>query len=186
MDSAMASNRLALRLRRKQRCEGMPGALLGSAATPPATGEGVPAEVAEQVARLKDQLARARAEFDNFRKRTRRDAQQQAELANKALIESLLPVLDNFERAMANPGQSVEALLSGIQIVQKQLVDVLGAAGLEKIDPVGKPFDPSLHEAVATGPAGEVPDGHVMEVLQAGYLLKGKLARPAMARVARD
>jgi molecular chaperone GrpE len=164
----------------------MADALLGSVAAAPAAGPGASKEADEQLARLKDQLARARAEFDNFRKRTRRDAQQQAEQANKALLESLLPVLDTFERAMANPGQSVEALLAGIQMVQKQLVDVLSAAGLEKIDPVGKPFDPSLHEAVATGPAGEVPDGHVMEVLQAGYVLKGKLARPAMVRVARD
>ena len=134
---------------------------------------------------LKEQLLRTQAEFDNFRKRTRREMQQQTEMANQALVEALLPVLDNFERAISAPGETVEALLTGVQMVRKQLVDILEQAGLERVDALGQPFDPNLHEAVATGEAGETPDNHVMEVLQPGYLLKGRLVRPAMVRVAR-
>lgn len=139
----------------------------------------------ELAARLQDQLLRTAAEFENFRKRTRRDMQQTVELANRDLLEKILPVLDNFGRALSNPGSSVEALHDGLQMVDKQLIDVLGTFGLEKIDALGQPFDPNLHEAIATGSADEYPDNHVIEVLQDGYTLNGRLLRPAMVRVAR-
>lgn len=185
MSGGSSYNRLALRLRRQQR--------FGGHDHPAPPGEHSPhipkdpsfAESAKQVALLKDHLLRNQAEFDNFRKRTKRESQLQSELANKALIESLLPALDNFERALANPGQSIDGLLSGIQMVRKQLMDALAASGLERIEAVGQPFDPHVHEAVATGEAGEIPDNHVLEVMQPGYSLKGKLIRPAMVRVAR-
>jgi molecular chaperone GrpE len=186
MNGGLSSKRLALRLRRQNRwgtAEATPGHA-GHHHTHDgrdwAMGEG-----AKQVTQLKDHLMRTQAEFENFRKRSRRDAQQQAEQANKNLVGALLPVMDNFDRALANPGQSIDGLLSGLQMVQKQLHDLLGQEGVEKIDALDQPFDPNFHEAVATGENGELPDNHVMEVLQPGYLLKGKLIRPAMVRVTR-
>ncbi len=139
----------------------------------------------ELAARLQDQMLRTQAEFENYRKRTRRDQQQQVEQANKDLLESLLPMLDNFGRALANPGNSIEGLLAGLEMVHKQALDLLALAGLERIEALGQPFDPNLHEAVGTAEAGEVPDNHVADVLQDGYMLKGRLLRPAMVRVAR-
>lgn len=185
MSGGISSNRLALRLRRQQRWGGTdhpapPGEHAPHAAREPHSGDS-----AKHLAQMKEQLLRTQAEFDNFRKRTKREAQQLAETANKSLIESLLPALDNFERALANPGNSLDGLLSGIQMVRKHLMDVLASSGLERIEATGMPFDPHVHEAVATGEAGEVPDNHVMEVMQPGYSLKGKLIRPAMVRVAR-
>ena len=143
-------------------------------------------ETQKLIEQLRDQLLRKQAEFENFRKRTQRDQAQKIELGNKDLVEQLLPVLDNFERAIATPGESVDALLSGIRMVQKQFLDALGAGGLEKIESQGQPFDPNLHEAVTAGPAEDLPENHIAEVFQEGYTLKGKLLRPAMVKVARD
>lgn len=145
----------------------------------------VPTESAE-VEETKDRLTRLQAEFDNFRKRIRRDQQQQIELANQTLVESLLPVLDNFERAIATPGDSVEQLVSGLKMVHQQMVDVLQRHGLEPVEAAGQMFDPTLHEAVATEPPADgQQDGQVVEVFQDGYKLKGRLVRPAMVKVAR-
>ncbi|MEN6625942.1 MAG: nucleotide exchange factor GrpE [Candidatus Sumerlaeia bacterium] len=139
----------------------------------------------EMAARLQDQLLRTTAEFENFRKRTRRDMQQNIELANRDLLEKLLPVLDNFGRALANPGTSVEALHGGVEMINKQMVDLLGQNGLQKIEALGQPFDPNLHEAIAADDSEDYPENHVIEVLQDGYTLNGRLLRPAMVRVAR-
>lgn len=138
----------------------------------------------ELAARLQDQLLRVQAEFENFRKRTRRDMAQNIELANRDLLEKLLPVIDNFGRALANPGTSVEALHDGIEMVDKQMMDVLAQFGLQKIEALGQPFDPNLHEAIAADKSEEYPANHVIEVLQDGYTLGGRLLRPAMVRVA--
>lgn len=192
MNGGTINNRLALRLRRMHRtggdccCGGHGRARCHHHHHHHHEAEADPHHAeAQHVTQLKEQLLRTQAEFDNFRKRTRREIQQQTEMANQALVEALLPVLDNFERAISAPGETVEALLTGVQMVRKQLVDILEQAGLERVDALGQPFDPNLHEAVATGEAGETPDNHVMEVLQPGYLLKGRLVRPAMVRVAR-
>ncbi|HOE97380.1 MAG TPA: nucleotide exchange factor GrpE [Candidatus Sumerlaeota bacterium] len=149
-------------------------------------GPGAVIEENEQLERLKDQLLRAQAEFENYRKRVRRDQEQQIAQAQMKLIEQLLPVLDNFERALANPGESVEALLQGLQMVQKQMSQVLEQNGLEKVPAMGQPFDPNLHEAVATDPAdAEHPENTVTEVFQDGYRMGNRLLRPAMVKVAR-
>jgi molecular chaperone GrpE len=185
MNGDISSHRLALRLRRQHRWDRAENHLALGERFHEATYELHKAEAVRQFGHLKEQLIRTQAEFDNFRKRIRRDLQQQMDLANKDLIEGLLPVLDNFERALTSPGQSVEGLLGGLQMVQKQLIDILGQAGLERIEALGQPFDPNVHEAVATAQAEGVPDNHVMDVLQPGYLLKGRLIRPAMVRVAR-
>jgi molecular chaperone GrpE len=143
------------------------------------------AEFEKTIETLRDQLVRNQAEFDNFRKRQRRDEQQRLELANQGLLEQLLPVLDNFGRALANPGESVEGLLSGLQMIQNQFGEILRQNGLEKIEALGQPFDPNKHEAVSMEVSDSVPDGQVVEVFQDGYALKGRLIRPAMVKVAR-
>jgi molecular chaperone GrpE len=140
----------------------------------------------ELSAKLHDQLLRTQAEFENYRKRSRREIKNRTDMANKELLEDLLPVLDNFNRALASPGGSVEALLSGIEMVHKQFIDHLAQHGLEKVEAQGQPFDPNLHEAVATVPSNELPENTVTEVLQDGYTLNGRLVRPAMVKVARD
>ena len=139
-------------------------------------------KVAEQ---LREQITRLQAEFDNYRKRVRRDEQQRINLATQGLVESMLPVLDNFQRAVDNPGESVEALLVGIEMVHKQLIDILAQNGLTRIEAVGQPFDPNLHEAVTTEQTDQMPENHVVAILQEGYRLKDRLIRPAMVKVAR-
>ena len=142
-------------------------------------------ELEKTIETLRDQVVRTQAEFDNYRKRQRRDEQQRLELANQALIEQMLPVLDNFGRALANPGDSVQTLLSGLVMVQNQFSDILRQQGLDKIEALGQPFDPNKHEAVSVDATDEVPDGQVTGVFQDGYTLKGRLVRPAMVKVAR-
>ena len=142
-------------------------------------------ESESQVERLRDQLLRKQAEFENIRKRIQREANQLVEFANRELIEQLLPVLDNFDRAIATPGESLEALLNGIAMVHQQLVDILQKIGLEKIEAMGQPFDPNRHEAVGVENTKDQPDNQILDVLQEGYALKGRLVRPAMVRVAR-
>lgn len=128
---------------------------------------------------------RAQADFENFRRRTRQEKEELAKYAAAGIIESLLPVIDNFERAIA-AGKTADAdspLLQGIEMVYKQLMDVLSSAGLEEIESLGKPFDPFLHEAVMKEPSEDHEEGTVIEVLQKGYRLKDRVIRPAMVKV---
>ncbi len=128
---------------------------------------------------------RAQADFDNYRRRTRQEKEELAKYATAGMIESLLPVIDNFERAI-QAGKTADAdspLLQGIEMVYKQFMDVLSSAGLEEIESLGKPFDPFLHEAVMKEPSEEHEEGTVVEVLQKGYRLKDRVIRPAMVKV---
>lgn len=144
------------------------------------------AEAEKMIEKLRDQLSRQQAEFENARRRQQRDQQQQLEFANQRLIESLLPVVDNFGRALANPGDTVEGLLSGLQMVQRQFIDILAQQGLEPVPSLGETFNPNLHEAVSMAPDEGTPDNQVLEVFQEGYQLKGRLIRPAMVKVAKN
>jgi molecular chaperone GrpE len=128
---------------------------------------------------------RTQADFDNFRRRTRQEKEEMAKYAAAGLIESLLPVIDNFERAI-EAGKATDpasSLLQGIEMVYKQLKDALASAGLEEIDCLGKPFDPFQHEAVMREPSEEHEEGTVIDVLQKGYRLKERVIRPAMVKV---
>jgi len=134
---------------------------------------------------LENRLLRLHAEFDNYRKRTARERLEQSTIAQADLVTSLLPVLDNFERALANlPQEGDTAWAEGVQLVHKQLLDVLGQQGLERID-CNQPFDPNVHEAVMRETCGEeVADGTILQELQPGYLFQGRLLRPSMVKVA--
>jgi len=128
-------------------------------------------------------LQRTQAEFDNYRKRMLRDQTAHLERATANLIEQLLPVLDSFELALGSGGTDVERLRKGVELVYGELLGVLEKAGLQRIEALGKPFDPEEHEAVMHV---ENEDGEpgVRDVVRTGYRLKGRVLRPAMVKVA--
>lgn len=134
---------------------------------------------------LLDRLARAQADFDNARKRASREQQEYRDYALSDTVKSLLPVLDSFDRALEHNAEASE-FRSGIELINKQLHDVLTKLGLRPIPAKGEPFDPHLHQAVEMVDTTEVEDHHVLDELQRGYKLKDRLLRPAMVRVARN
>jgi len=189
--------RMGLRLRRKQyqsASAGTPTGLMdppsnGGGANPGVDAAALEAQTAElnaTVEKYKDQLLRLQAEFENFRKRSRQQLEELKATASAATLESLLPVLDNFGRALQSPAASPESFLEGVKMIHSQFGGLLQQAGLEPIDAKGQVFDPNFHEAVAVDTSGQHPENTVVEVLQNGYMLKGKLIRPAIVRVARS
>ncbi|MCL6634635.1 MAG: nucleotide exchange factor GrpE [Peptococcaceae bacterium] len=170
----------------------------GGAAGPAEEGT-VPAEetdpavlrqlLAEQTTRAEEyynRLVRLQADFENFRRRTRQEMENFRRYASEQLVCALLPVLDNFERALAAGGDSIESFKSGVEMIHRQLKDVLTAEGLEEIRAVGEQFDPARHEAVLQAESAEHPDNTVIEELRRGYCLKDKVIRPAMVKVAKS
>lgn len=134
---------------------------------------------------LYDRLARQQAEFENLRKRTEREKQDFREFALADTLRAMLPVLDTFSLALRTEGSS-EDLRKGVELIRKQMEDVLLKAGLQPIESLGQPFDPRLHEAIEMVDSTEVADNHVLDELQRGYRYKDRLLRPAMVRVARN
>ena len=136
-----------------------------------------------------ERLLRTTADFDNFKKRAAREKIEAAQYANYSLIQKLLPVLDNFEMALAAAqnaeGDKLAALQSGVGMIQQQLKAALTEAGLEEIDAAGKPFDPNLHEAISEQESTEVAEGNVLQQLRKGFKLKERLVRPATVIVAK-
>jgi molecular chaperone GrpE len=129
---------------------------------------------------------RLAADFDNFRRRTRQEMDDVRKTAAAGLIGELLPVLDNFERALAT-GRSLlpENVATGIEMIYRQLWHVLAQSGVQPVDAVGKPFDPAFHEAFEQVETDDAPEGTVMDEVQKGYLLHSKVLRPALVKVAR-
>jgi len=155
------------------------------AAAPPRKPGAAAADELGAVAAERDQyldhLQRLQAEFDNFRKRVRRDAEELRLRAAEGVVESLLPVIDNMQRALEAAEKHQEGqLIAGVELVADQLHTVLSSHGLEELptEP-GTPFDPNVHEAVLTQPSSEFASGAVLDVLEKGYLLHGRLLRPA-------
>ncbi len=154
---------------------------------------GVPAEPSiEAVRRLEDQLREAQdrhlrlaAEFDNFRKRIARERIELTDRAQAALVMKLLDILDDLDRvAASDPGTPPAALLEATSLVDKKLRKELEAAGLERIDPVGQPFDPAYHEAVSVLSSPSPDQDHIVSATFAvGYRFKGALVRPARVQV---
>jgi molecular chaperone GrpE len=134
---------------------------------------------------LLDRLARAQADFENARKRASREQQEYRDYALTDTVKSLLPVLDSFDRALEHSAEAGE-FRSGIELINKQLHDVLTKLGLRPIPAKGEPFDPYLHQAVEMVDTTDAEDHHVLDELQRGYKLKDRLLRPAMVRVARN
>lgn len=139
----------------------------------------------DREAALKDRLLRLQAEFENMRKRTERDREAMAHGAARALIARLLPVLDNLERALAcrQGAEEDDPFREGVSLIHRQLLDELRKEGLTVVPSVGEAFDPAVHEAVAAEPIPGSPPNVVLEELQRGYSLRGRLLRPALVKV---
>jgi molecular chaperone GrpE len=133
----------------------------------------------------RDRLLRLKADFDNLRKRIEREQEEFRNVATSRLVTALLPVLDNLERAIASAGsEGGEASLRvGVELIHRQLLDVLRKEGLRPVDAVGQPFDPMIHEAVATDETPGYPPNTVIEEVQRGFFIHDRLLRPALVKV---
>lgn len=131
-----------------------------------------------------DRIKRLQADFDNFRRRTKQEKEDLSSLVVQNLIKELLPLLDNFERAMiAESSQDTAALRSGVEMIYRQFASVLEKNGLEPIPAVGLPFDPQFHEAIMRVEDCSQPEGTIVDELQKGYRVRGKVVRPSMVKV---
>jgi molecular chaperone GrpE len=141
----------------------------------------------EEAAKYRDQLLRTAADFDNFRKRSRREVQEAMQRGGDDLLRELLPVFDNLERATAHADAAadVQALVSGIGMVMKQFQDALARAGIERVISVGESFDPAVHEAIQHLETADHPAGTVAQEVQGGYKSGERLIRPAMVVVSK-
>lgn len=164
------------------------------ATTPAAAPEPEPApapdplaEAKAEAAKLRDQLLRTAADFDNFRKRSRREISDAETRAREDVLKDLLPVFDNLDRAMAHADTAtdVQALADGLRMVSKQFLDTLGKLGIERVKALGEPFDPSVHEAIQHLESAEHPAGVVLAEVQPGYRQGERLLRPALVVVSR-
>jgi len=133
--------------------------------------------------RVRDTYLRKLAEFDNFRKRVEREREERQQAAAEDLVKDLLPVLDNFERALEHAENDSGALREGVEMIARQFKDTLTRRGVEVVDPLGQPFDPGLHEAVQRVEDSDHPPGTVAFVMLKGYTLGDRLLRPAMVGV---
>ncbi len=139
-------------------------------------------EAQTQAADMKDGWQRARAEFDNFRKRIERENSMVYQNATANVIKRYLPILDDLERAMqARPSNLPWA--EGIDLIQRKLQSILDSEGIKRIEAEGQLFDPNFHEAISQEQSDELPSGYVIAVVQNGYMLGDKVLRPAMVRV---
>jgi molecular chaperone GrpE len=141
----------------------------------------------DEVARLRDQLLRTAADFDNFRKRSRREQDDAHRRGRQEVIKDLLPVFDNLERAAvsAEGAPDVKAVSDGLRIVLRQFVDTLGKLGVKRIPTVGQPFDPAVHEAIQHLASADQPAGVILAEVQPGYSIGDHLVRAAMVVVSK-
>ena len=141
----------------------------------------------KRIKELEDSLLRSKAEFINYRKRLEDEQSRLLKYCNEDLIKEILPILDNFERAIkmddTNLDDEVSKFLSGFKMIYCNLVNILKTNGVIEIDGNNKPFDPTYHEAIMTEKREGVEQGMVLDVLQKGYILKDKVIRPAMVKV---
>ncbi len=132
---------------------------------------------------LKELLLRRQAEFDNFRKRTERERSEYLQYAGMELVRDMLPVLDDFDRALKTACGSPE-YAKGVEMIYSRMYETLKKMGLEPIESVGKPFDPHMHQAVERVETKDAADGTILAEFQRGYFFKGKMLRPSMVKVA--
>jgi molecular chaperone GrpE len=143
------------------------------------------AKLTADLEELRQTLLRRQADFENYRKRIEKERFEDSKRATARVIEGLIPVIDGFEHALAAHREAeYESYRNGFGLIYKQLLDNVTKLGAERIDPVGKPFDPHLHQAVDRAETTEYADGAVMQVFQPGYVFHGRVLRPAMVRVA--
>lgn len=160
-------------------------------------GEEVEVEIVEETAdeklvaeadKWRDAALRAEAEMQNLRRRVEKDVESAHKFGQEKLIKELLPVIDNLERAIAAAdaeNEAVKPLLEGVEMTKKSFSDALAKGKVEEINPVGEPFDPQLHQAMTMVPNPDMEPNTVMDVMQKGYQLHGRLIRPAMVVVSK-
>jgi molecular chaperone GrpE len=154
-----------------------------------ASGAPVPDELAQVRGERDDyydRLLRKTAEFDNYRKRVERERRELTQAVSGDVLETLLPVVDDFERALqVEIGADPAAYRKGVELIYKQLQDLLAKRGVTPIDAVGQPFDPRFHQAITYEPSPGHAEGEVLEVVRRGYMHGDRLLRPAMVKVAK-
>ena len=143
--------------------------------------KGSPAPESEQ---LKDQLLRLQADFENARKRWRKEQAEVQERANTDLLRELLEITDDFQRALSAPREGpTETVLKGVEMIARRMESFLKGYGIQPIEAEGKSFDPALHEAVAHEASESVPEGTVLSELRRGYTMNGRVLRTAVVKI---
>ena len=146
------------------------------------------AQLAETVKKEQDLLLRTRAEIDNIRRRTEQDVEKAHKFALEKFAKDILNTIDNLERALATPrnteDESVKALFDGVELTLKELLATVARFGVEPVGAVGETFNPDLHQAISMQPTDGFESNQITTVLQKGYLLNGRVIRPAMVMVA--
>lgn len=137
-----------------------------------------------------DQLMRVAADFENYKRRHLREKEEMAKYAGQQVVANILPVLDNFERALQaqadSQSQDIDSFIEGVRMIQKQLGEVLTKSNVSVVEAVGQPFNPEFHEAIASEVNDEVADETVLQEFQKGYIMHGRLIRPAIVKVSKE
>lgn len=141
--------------------------------------EKLEADLAEKDA----QMLRLRADFDNFRRRSAKEREELAAVVTQGILTDMLPLLDNFERALSTEGSDLDSFRAGVSMIYKQMQEALAKNGLEVIDTKDKKFDPNFHQAVMRVQDPEKEDDTIEQELQKGYMVKGRVIRPSMVQV---
>lgn len=141
--------------------------------------EKLEADLAEKDA----QMLRLRADFDNFRRRSAKEREELAAVVTQGILTDMLPLLDNFERALSAEGSDLDSFRAGVSMIYKQMQEALTKNGLEVIDTKDKKFDPNFHQAVMRVQDPEKEDDTIEQELQKGYMVKGRVIRPSMVQV---
>lgn len=151
-----------------------------------ATAAAEVAKLASDLNDLRQTLMRRQADFDNYRKRIEKERTEDSRRATARVVESLIPIIDGFEHALAahRDAPEYESYRKGFELIYKQLVDNVTRLGVERVDPLGKQFDPHLHQAMDRAETVDHEDGQILQVFQPGYVFHGRVLRPAMVRVA--
>ena len=143
------------------------------------------AKLAADLDDLRQTLLRRQADFDNYKKRMEKERGEDSKRTTARLVESIIPIVDGFEQALAaHREKEYENYRRGFELIYKQLVDNLARLGVERVDPIGKSFDPHAHQAMDRAETTEHEDGTIVQTFQPGYVFHGRVLRPAMVRVA--
>jgi molecular chaperone GrpE len=150
-----------------------------------ATADAEVGKLAKDLDDLRQTLLRRQADFDNYRKRVEKERAEDSRRSTARVIESLIPVVDSFDQALALHREPEYAnYRKGFELIHKQLLDNIAKLGAERIDPLGMTFDPHLHQAMDRTETGDKDEGTILQVFQPGYVFHGRVLRPAMVRVA--
>lgn len=144
------------------------------------------AELETQLATAKEDVVRAQAEMQNVRRRAEKDVENARRYSLERMAKEILPVVDNLERALDNAGEEKSPFTEGVELTLKTLTDVLGKQSIEQLNPIGEPFDPQQHEAISMVPNPDAEPNTILNVVQKGYTLNGRVIRAAMVVVCQN